>query len=226
MADEERTPWARFDDEPGRWFARFEAFRQFGPTRSLLGTVSAERAEKGGKRRARKVPGAWDRAAKRFRWRERAEAWDRALEAQVAADEEERRRRILSTGYAMQHQRVEHLVALADVLHGDLLVEEHRWCPDVKGIGRGETFERVDLVRFNASLVEQYRKTLDDIAAELGQRQRNVDVTSGGRPLPTSAATVVITLPDNGRGDRIDTDDDHAHRTAAGEADTVPIESG
>jgi hypothetical protein len=45
--------------------------------------------------------------------------------------------------------------------------------PDVKSIGSGEFAERVDLVRFNAALLEQFRGTLDDIAQEVGQRKQN-----------------------------------------------------
>jgi hypothetical protein len=68
-------PWDRQPEEPSRWFARFERYRMAGSGRSLLGAVNGEQAEKGGQRRT-KVSGAWDRAAARWRWRQRAEAWD------------------------------------------------------------------------------------------------------------------------------------------------------
>jgi hypothetical protein len=61
--------------EPSLWYSRFLAFRLMGPGRSLLGCVNQEREQKGEKRR-NSVPGAWFRACEKWRWRERAEAWD------------------------------------------------------------------------------------------------------------------------------------------------------
>src|SRR5262245_8453686 len=84
---------AEYDQQPGEpalWFSRFERFRSMGPTRTMLGAVHHEEAEKGGQKRSRKVPGAWDVAAERWRWRHRAAAWDaeqirQAREAEAAA---------------------------------------------------------------------------------------------------------------------------------------------
>src|SRR5688572_8587599 len=69
-------PWDRLDDEPAGAFTRFLVYRNLGPARSIEAAhrLVAE-AAKGGERRA-KAPGAWQRAARRFRWRERAAAWD------------------------------------------------------------------------------------------------------------------------------------------------------
>jgi hypothetical protein len=69
-------PWERQASEPNRWFARFESYRLAGPGRSLLAVYNRERQTAGQNTPASRVPGAWDRAAMRWRWRQRAEAWD------------------------------------------------------------------------------------------------------------------------------------------------------
>ncbi len=69
------------------------------------------------------------------------------------------------------------LVALAKMLRTEIYEDQKRWLPDVKGIGRGAQFQRIDLVRFNGPLIEQYRKTLDDIAAELGERVQKTEIS-------------------------------------------------
>ncbi len=80
-------------------------------------------------------------------------------------------------GYAFWPKRVQDLVALAELLLSEIHEEDKRWLPDVKAIGMGKFAERVDLVRFNSPLIEQFRKTLDDIAAEMGERAKGVVVT-------------------------------------------------
>jgi hypothetical protein len=44
-----------------------------------------------------------------------------------------------------------------------------------KQVGAGEFAERIDLVRFNASILAEYRSTLADLAAETGGRRQRVD---------------------------------------------------
>lgn len=63
------------DLEPVLWFARFEAFRLQGPSRSLVETVNRERDAKG-RHRTRHSPTSWRRAYHRWRWVERAQDWD------------------------------------------------------------------------------------------------------------------------------------------------------
>src|SRR5262249_4187322 len=67
------APWDQQPGEPNRWYSRFEQFRLAGPNRSLLGTLNAERAQRG-KKKGRSTPHAW--AGNASRWRERALAWD------------------------------------------------------------------------------------------------------------------------------------------------------
>lgn len=88
---------------------------------------------------------------------------------------------MMSEGFALDHIRVRSLKLLAARLEEEIGQEDKVWLPDVKQIGAGDDAERVDLVRFNAPLIEQFRGALADIAEETGGRQKtgrqlNVDL--------------------------------------------------
>jgi hypothetical protein len=117
-------PWDRQPGEPTRWFARFERYRMAGSGRSLLGAVNAEQADKGGQKRT-KVSGAWDQAFARWRWRQRAEAWDdqqrdkaRETHAQEIA---EMNNRHIRESQALQAKAIARLNSLTE---GDLTATE------------------------------------------------------------------------------------------------------
>ena len=84
MADE-RQPWDRQEEEPSRWYQRFNAFRLAGPGRSILSfyvaewRIRQERAGKSSENPPTRIPGAWSKQSKADRWRERAQAWDEHL---------------------------------------------------------------------------------------------------------------------------------------------------
>ena len=108
-------PWERQPGENTRWYSRFERFRLAGPNRSLLGTVNAELLDQGRKKQF-KVPGAWNKAAAQWRWRERAEAWDE-LERQKTREThskevEEMNRRHIQEAKALQQKAVQGLQSL------------------------------------------------------------------------------------------------------------------
>lgn len=178
---EVHQPWERQEGEPNLWYQRFERYRLAGPTRSLLGTVNAEKAERGVQRRARSTPGAWQRKFEKWNWKARAEAWDAYIAHKIASEAEAK---ALSSGYALRYKRIEKLNQLAELLLEELLTEDKRWLPDVKQIGGGEYAERVDIVRFNSPLIQQFRETLDDLAAEMGERVKGLQITGkDGEPL-------------------------------------------
>lgn len=114
MIDEQR-PWDRQPGEPNLWYSRFERLRLMGPTRTLLGCVNAERAERGGKR-AKRVPGAWYRATERWHWTERVEAWDQAERDRLTAEQEAERERA-----ALEWQERQRLIRQADYAVGQRL---------------------------------------------------------------------------------------------------------
>src|SRR6516165_6938733 len=108
-------PWDRQDGEPNLWFARFESYRLAGPGRSVAGTWMGEGARKG-KRRQGGIPGAWSRAAARWRWKQRAEAWDeherqKAREAHAQGVAEMNQRHI-QEAMALQAKGIERLKSL------------------------------------------------------------------------------------------------------------------
>jgi hypothetical protein len=117
MTDDKPQPeaWDRQRGESNLWYARFERYRLAGPSRSLLGTLNSEMIEKGLLRKTR-VPGAWNRAFERWRWRERAEAWDEQerhkLQAARAHDVEEMNRRHIQEAQALQNKALQRLKAL------------------------------------------------------------------------------------------------------------------
>lgn len=134
-----------------------------------------------------------------FGWQERLRALADAAAADVQAALAARRRAVLETGLALDHERVDALKRLAARLLDELGAQDRLWVRDTKWVGPGDVGERVDVERFNGSEVEQLRGLLDDIAREKGERvKRHEHSGRDGAPIP-----VVITLPDNGRGDRL-----------------------
>lgn len=92
---DEGAPWERIAGEPSLWFSRFEVYRRLGPRRGLLAAARAERATSAPTAAPlRTPPGAWARAANKWSWTTRAEAWDKYLRERENARWEMRRRRL------------------------------------------------------------------------------------------------------------------------------------
>jgi hypothetical protein len=79
--------WDRQPNEPIKWFHRFEQYRLAGPERSVVGTFNQEQAKKSKKGQEyqyrTQAPGSWNLNFARWRWKERAAAFD---ESQVAEE--------------------------------------------------------------------------------------------------------------------------------------------
>lgn len=124
----------------------------------------------------------------RFKWQERTAAYDAGVQAAAEADLRELRRAVLEEGLALDYERVQLLKDLAGLLRTEVFEEAKHWVTDVKVIGYGESAEQVDIVRFNAPLIEQLRGTLDDIAKEVGGRKTKIEATgANGGPLEFNA---------------------------------------
>ncbi len=180
--------WARQAKEPALWFDRFQRFLLLGVTRSVYRTYIVERMDKATRKKQKDavneeisarsgLPKSWRDAAKRWNWKVRAEAFDDAERAKRDELYRARVNDILASGFAQRFARVAELNRLAELLQEEIWTDDKRWLPDVKQIGSGEAAERVDIVRFNASVIEQYRQTLEDIAVEMGERVRGVKVS-------------------------------------------------
>lgn len=187
--------WGRREGEPNRWFRRFELYRLFGPNRSI---EVAYRLDCEAKDREIKRPSRlWYVLSEAWNWQQRAEAWDQYLSDKAAKEIEAHRLAILSSGYAQRHERVRVLNELANLLEADLREETLRWLHDTKGIGSGDNFSEVEVIRFNSPLIEQFRRTLDDLAQELGERVRGIELSGS-----VQESKVSIFIPDNERDDR------------------------
>ena len=117
-----KRPWQRQRDpdgnlEPAMWFSRFDKyFRPQGPERSMLAAYNLWRkTEKGRDRPTDSTSEAWRRNDKRWRWRERAEAWDaheaekrHTAEAQAAAEAREQRIGAFKALLARGYEKVRH----------------------------------------------------------------------------------------------------------------------
>ena len=81
--------WERKPGEPNLWYARFDAFRQLGPGRSVSKAYHRCKQEQG--LRSATANSLWYQTSRDWDWRERAEAWDRAQREKLRVEEEERR---------------------------------------------------------------------------------------------------------------------------------------
>lgn len=95
MSDTADRLWDRQASEPSRWFYRFDTYyRPIGPERSLLGAYRTwHQADKGRKSQSVSAPTSWRMAAEKWRWAERAEAWDVQQRLARLKDEDEARRK-------------------------------------------------------------------------------------------------------------------------------------
>lgn len=115
----------------------------------------------------------------RYGWVDRAAAFDAA---EIETAKNARRAAVLAHDLAQDWGRLERLYALADFLQsqvyevGETGRYHNVWLPDVKQIGVGLNAARIDIERFNAAILSEYRAALEDIAAEVGGRAKRVDV--------------------------------------------------
>jgi hypothetical protein len=163
----------RLPNESTKAYAAYECYRELGAGRSQE-KVSHKLAK------SRQIISRWSAL---YQWVARAAAWDKEQERLREEARQVEIQKIMSEGYAATHNRVKDLNKLARKQWKDLQKKELVWLPDVKQIGSGEFAERVDLIRYNAALSEQFRSSLDDIAKEVGGRVTKTDVTSNGETL-------------------------------------------
>lgn len=77
--------WDQLLDESARAYACFLVYRDLGPDRSLdKAFTRAQEAQEG----TRKAPGCWHQWSGKYRWPERAQAWDAAMRAKEQAARE------------------------------------------------------------------------------------------------------------------------------------------
>lgn len=172
---ERQELWEQMPDEPLRWYRRFEKFRLMEPVRSIALVFQAEETEKNREKPRTKPTGDWYEIAKQWKWEERAAAWDAYQDEQLDKQIIAERKKVLKSHYALMHKRVQELDELATLLRGEIHDRKKYYLTDVKQIGYGEFAERVDLEVFNDKLVSEFRASLADIAAEMGERVKKTE---------------------------------------------------
>lgn len=70
-----KQPWDQMEGESVTWYERFAKYRMMGKERTVIGVVNQER-QLAGKPLARQTPGGWTLISTKFKWTERAEAWE------------------------------------------------------------------------------------------------------------------------------------------------------
>jgi hypothetical protein len=122
----------------------------------------------------------------KYRWAERAEQYDAQLEMEKNRAVEERRATVMQDGLSLDFERVGALKKLAGFLEGQIYETEEvdgetrypkLWLRDYKTTRLGDFLE---VFRFNAPLIDQYRGLLDDIARETGGRKNTTEISGPG----------------------------------------------
>lgn len=206
------TPWNdRIAGEPADWYSRFVLYRDMGPQRTKLGAVhlaEAKAVEEGRKKQSKRVPGAWNAAIARWKWEERATAYDaeqqRRLEQKLAED----RDNALNTGLGQMHERVKAIKEMEALVRGEIIasslaatllqesLEGEEGDDDAerereRGTSNEKRRKRRKMLGISATLLEQWRGLLDDIAKEKGERIKKTEL-SGNADKP------LIVMPQEG----------------------------
>jgi hypothetical protein len=173
--------------EPSRWYSRFQVYLELGLTRTLsAAAVEACRQAHGG---PREYSGKWSVYSRRWRWRERAHAWDVHQRELLALSER-------NTRVALHSRRVErmedYLDAVCEVLDtANMTAADEKlareWLPQMRVflrdllVAERQEFERGDYEKGDpdSSLVI----TADDLRAA----QRALEVQHQLCPLPSAA---------------------------------------
>jgi hypothetical protein len=119
LRNEAPPVWEQLPGEPHRWFMAFQRFKSAGAARSLLSTYNAILTDKGREKQVR-ISGAWNEAARKWQWVERAKAWDRYQCQKDEADYEERLRKNRDRALDVAEQ----MIARAQIMLNFPLVRE------------------------------------------------------------------------------------------------------
>lgn len=103
---EQSQIWLRGKDEPTLWYDRFTIYRRLGSRRSIVATVNVERASKG-QDKTDEIAGAWRINSKKYKWEERATAWDDHRRAQEEFKWEKRQEKIKEQEWDMAQKLIE-----------------------------------------------------------------------------------------------------------------------
>jgi hypothetical protein len=107
---------------------------------------------------------------------------DMELDADEQTKLNQERERILNSGYALTHVRVQKLDALAQRLESMMNNDETFWQKEFRMVDK----RAVETVKFSNAVIKEYRETLGDIADELGARTKRQETGSESNTVPIS----------------------------------------
>lgn len=144
--------WERQTGEPSLWYERFEEFRRLGADRTLAEAYRRRSALEG--LRGREPSFRWYRAAQRWAWRERAQAWDRSVREELRAQEAELCKRA--------HERRLDMIDTVTRIAFQCLRRA-----DLEGMDKEEARARLPAVRL------LFRDGINELRKELGMPERS-----------------------------------------------------
>jgi hypothetical protein len=154
---------------------------RMGPGRSLPG-LEKRYSESNQKQPPTSSIGTLKKWSSDYGWQARAEAYDKEIDAEKTAANDARRREIMESGLALEHERVAELYALFAELKREF-TEHGLWYTDTKLSATGMT---VEVEVFNKALIDSFRATLDDLAKETGGRKQKTEISgTNGGPVET-----------------------------------------
>ena len=215
----------RSDQETDAAVSACNDYLRMGPGRSLQGLLDGYRPQSAPKAPPTKRLETLKDWSGRFEWQARAGAYDAEIDRQKTVAVAAARKASLESGLALEYERVEKLKKLAADLEqqifyettmnaeGDELADEpnsperksglkvkirpHLWVRDVKQIGGGEYATEVEIFRYNAAIVQDYRGVLDDLAKETGGRKVRQEITGDpDKPVVVKTITGAASMDD------------------------------
>lgn len=177
--NDERKPWDQMEGESILWYGRFRSYLLMESKRSVQAVFQLE-AEESRDYPSSGVQGHWYEYAKQYQWEKRARAYDAYwIEEQdkIIAQEKEK---VLRTGYALMHKRIEALNNLAEKMVKWADEDDKVWLIKTQDVS-GENFSKhTEEVVFNAPMLTMIDKYFDSIAKEKGERvkKQEIDVTN------------------------------------------------
>ncbi len=180
--EDERKSWEQMIDEgePALWYGRFVKFMRLGSKRSVNTVYAKEQktTKNNEKQRELNAPGEWYDIEKEWKWKERArdhDEYERVEEDRIIAEEREK---VLRSGYALMHKRIQTLDRLSRKLEQMEKDDSKIWIPETRTTILGEDKSVVvEKVTFNHQLYALIDKYFDSIAKETGERVKKKDIT-------------------------------------------------
>jgi hypothetical protein len=167
--------WDRQENEPSLWYGRFRIFLELGPGRSVNAALDYELTKKHEKPR-RNADKSWYHMAREYEWEQRAQAYDAHWIKEQDAIIAQERAKIVRTGFALQHKRIQELDKITQELIDMKKDPDKVWVPGTKVFWNGKNAELIDTISFNHQLYSLILKYLGDIAAEMGERKQKIEM--------------------------------------------------